>query len=354
MQPDRQFQEQTGSSSLDPDDAISMQRVASPQPCRVLVVDVDELVRARLAALLRMAQFEVETAASGEEALRIMGARHCHVLLAEWRTPDRDMVALCRDVRADHTKGYVYVVLHSARDSKADLLAGLAAGAYDYVVKGVPADEILARLEVARRITGLECKLRTSNRENRRLSVTDPLTGTNNLRYLMKSLPDELLRARRYGHAMAVLSCDIDGFKQINDRFGHEAGNELLREFVARSENCLRKDIDWLARVGGDEFMIVLPETTVQGANAVAQKLRRAYTERPVITHAGPVSFTASVGVTAVEATHEIESVSKIEYLLRAADRGLYASKKLGGDRVTAATLTGVNTAASGSRPAIK
>ena len=354
MQPDRLFQEQLASPNLDLNDSISMQRMASPQPCRVLIVDDDGLVRARLAAVLRMAQFEVETAASGEEALRIMSERHCHILLAEWRMPDMDMVALCRDVRADHTMGYVYVVLHSVRDSKADLLAGLAAGADDYVVKGAPTAEILARLEVARRITGLERKLRTSNREYRRLSMTDPLTGTNNLRYLMKNLPDELLRARRYGHAMAVLSCDIDGFKQINDRFGHEAGNELLREFVSRSENCLRKDIDWLARVGGDEFMIVLPETTVQGANAVAQKLRRAYTERPVITHAGAVSFTASVGVTAVEATHEIESVSKIEYLLRAADRGLYASKKLGGNRVTASSLTGVSAAASGSRSAVK
>jgi two-component system, cell cycle response regulator len=352
MQPDRQFEERLASPGLDLNDSISMQSM--PPPCRILVVDDDELVRARLAALLRMAQFEVETAASGEEALRIMGARHCHILLAEWQMPDMDMVALCREVRADDTKGYVYVFLHSVRDSKADLLAGLAAGADDYVVKGVPTDEILARLEVARRITALESKLRTSNRENRRLAVTDPLTGTNNLRYLMKNLPDELLRARRYSRAMAVLSCDIDGFKQINDSFGHEAGNELLREFVVRSEKCLRRDIDWLARVGGDEFMIVLPETTVMGANAVAQKLRQAYSERPVITHAGAVSFTASVGVTAVEATHEIESVSKIEYLLRAADRGLYASKMQGGNRVTAAALTGVYTAVSGSRPGVK
>jgi two-component system, cell cycle response regulator len=354
MQPDRLFEEQLENSSVDLSDSISMQRMPSPPPCRVLMVDDDELVRARLAALLRTAQFEVETASTGEEALRIMSARRCHILLAEWQMPDMDMNTLCRNVRADHTQGYVYVVLHTVRGSRTDLLAGLAAGADDYVVKGVPTDEILARLEVARRITGIECTLRSSNRENRRLAVTDPLTGTNNLRYLMKNLPDELLRARRYGHAMAVLSCDIDGFKQINDRFGHEAGNELLREFVTRSEGCLRKDIDWLARVGGDEFMIVLPETTVQGANVIAQRLRQSYTGYPVITHAGPVGFTASVGITAVEATHEIESVSKIEYLLRAADRGLYASKRLGGDRVTTATVTGVNTAASGAWSGVK
>jgi diguanylate cyclase (GGDEF)-like protein len=156
----------------------------------------------------------------------------------------------------------------------------------------------------------------------------------------MKYLPRELVRSRRYGHPLAVLSCDIDGFKQINDRFGHEAGDELLRGFVARTESCLRISSDWLARVGGDEFMIVLPETRVDGANRVAHKLRQAYVGSPVMTHAGPINFTVSVGVTAVEAAHEIENVSKIEHLLRAADRGLYASKNMGGNRVSTAPLS--------------
>jgi diguanylate cyclase (GGDEF)-like protein len=194
-------------------------------------------------------------------------------------------------------------------------------------------------LEVARRITHVEHSLRASNRENWKLSVTDPLTGTNNLRYLMKHLPRELLRSRRYGHPLAVLSCDIDGFKLINDRFGHEAGDQLLQGFVTRTQGCLRSSSDWLARVGGDEFMIVLPETRALGANNVAHKLRQAYVQSPMTTHAGLIRFTASVGVTAVEAAHEIESVSKIEQLLRAADRGLYASKSLGGNRVSAATV---------------
>jgi diguanylate cyclase (GGDEF)-like protein len=170
-------------------------------------------------------------------------------------------------------------------------------------------------------------------------SVTDPLTGTNNLRFLMKYLPRELVRSRRYGHPLAVLSCDIDGFRQINVRFGHKAGNELLRGFVARTESCLRISSDWLARVGGDEFMIVLPETRVDGANRVAHKLRQAYLGSPVMTHAGPISFTVSVGVTAVEVAHGNENVSKIEHLLRAADRGLDARKNRGGNPAIAATV---------------
>jgi diguanylate cyclase (GGDEF)-like protein len=321
-------------------DTMLMQQLQISHPCRVLLVDDDDLVRARLANLLRASQFEVDVAASGNEALRIMNQRPCQVLLTDWQMPDMDGLSLCRVVRADQHESYVYVLMLTVRDNKNDLLEGLAAGADDYVVKGGSIDELLARLEVARRITHIEHSLRLSNRENWRLSVTDSLTGTNNLRYLMKYLPRELVRSRRYGHPLAVLSCDIDGFKQINDRFGHEAGDELLRGFVARTESCLRISSDWLARVGGDEFMIVLPETRVDGANRVAHKLRQAYVGSPVMTHAGPINFTVSVGVTAVEAAHEIENVSKIEHLLRAADRGLYASKNMGGNRVSTAPLS--------------
>jgi two-component system, cell cycle response regulator len=339
MQPERQV-DALEISNMDLNDTILTRRLESLNPCRVLVVDDDDLVRARLSALLRMSQFDVETAGSGEEALRIMNSVPHQILLTDWQMPEMDGLALCRNIRAGRWENYVYVVMLTVRDSKEDLLTGLAAGADDYVVKGAPIEEILARLEIARRITRVETSLRASNRENRRLAVTDPLTGCNNLRYLMKYLPRELTRSRRYAHPMAVLSCDIDGFKQINDRFGHEAGNELLRAFVSRSESCLRQETDWLARVGGDEFMIVLPETSMHGANRVAQKLRHTYSQYPVSTHAGPVSFTASVGVTAVEAAHETESVSRIEHLLRAADHGLYASKRLGGDRVSAASVT--------------
>ncbi len=341
-------------TTTDLHDTILMRRLQTSRPCRLLVVDDDDLARARLAALLRAAQFDVEVAASGDEALHIMNERPCQVLLTDWQMPDMDGLALCRIVRADQRESYVYVLMLTVRDSKEDLLEGLAAGADDYVVKGGSIDEMLARLEVARRITHIEHSLRDSNRENWRLSVTDPLTGTNNLRFLMKYLPRELIRSRRYGHPLAVLSCDIDGFKQINDRFGHEAGNELLQAFVARTEVCLRSSSDWLARVGGDEFMIVLPETRVLGANRVANKLRQAYVHSPVITHAGPISFTASVGVTAVEAAHEIASVSKIEHLLRAADRGLYASKSLGGNRVTAAVVASPCLAGVGARKGAK
>jgi two-component system, cell cycle response regulator len=326
-------------SSVDLNDTILRRRLETTQPCRVLVVDDDDLVRARLAALLRTAGFETETAASGKDALRILAARHCQVLLTDWQMPDMDGLALCRIVRTEHSDNYVYVIMLTVRDTKQDVLTGLAAGADDYVVKSSPVEEIMARLEVARRITHVENSLRTSNRENRRLSVTDPLTGAHNLRYLMKNLPRELSRAHRYAHSLAVLSCDIDRFKHINDGFGHEVGDDVLRAFVARADSAIRRGSDWLARVGGDEFLIVLPETNAIGANRVAQKLHQAFSRFPVATHSGPVNFTASIGVTAVEPGSEPRENSKIEDLLRAADSGLYASKKMGGNQITAAAI---------------
>jgi diguanylate cyclase (GGDEF)-like protein len=230
----------------------------------------------------------------------------------------------------------------TVRDGTSDIVAGLAAGADDYVVKGATPEEILARLEVGRRITHLERSLRTSNQKNQRLSVTDALTGARNRRFLMKYLPRELARSQRYRHPLAVISCDLDNFKRINDGFGHTAGDEILQSFVARANNCLRHGIDWIARSGGEEFVFVLPETDLKGAAAVANRLRDVLAAHPISTSAGPLELTASMGVTALETTHELASVSTAE-LLRVADRYLYSSKHLGRDRATAGPVRSAN-----------
>ena len=305
--------------------------------CRVLVVDDDELVRAQLMVLLGLAGYDVQAVGSGEEALRILDTMSCQIVLTDWEMADMDGLSLCRSVRLKDDAGYVYILMLTVRNSKRDVLVGLAAGADDYIVKGTPSDEILARLEVGRRITQIENSLRVSNQENRRLSVTDALTGARNRRYLMINLPRELARARRYQHPLAILSCDIDRFKRVNDRFGHEAGDETLQAFGMRSASCIREGTDWIVRAGGDEFVLVLPETNLAGASCVAKKVREVLAAEPIATSAGSLIVTVSIGVTAVETADELASTSVAE-LLRAADRCLYVSKNLGRDRVTAAS----------------
>jgi two-component system cell cycle response regulator len=296
--------------------------VAQP-PCRVLLVDDDEMPRTRLAAQLRLAHYDVHTARTGEDALRFVRETPCQIVIAGWHLPDMDGVTLCRSLRSRDHASYVYLVLWTTRKHSRDALKGLAAGADDCVVKGSSLQEMLARIEVGRRITRRERAVSSADREDgRRLSV-DPLTGLPNLHSLMKSLSRELRRSQRYEHPLAVLSCDLDGFKEVNERFGREAGDDLLRAFSDRSAACLRKSSDWLARTGADEFVVVLPETAQDGAVRVAAKLRQSLAQEPVITFGGPVRCTVSIGAVALETVQQLASFSVVE-MLRSADRDLH------------------------------
>ena len=147
----------------------------------------------------------------------------------------------------------------------------------------------------------------------------------------------ELSRSQRYGRALAVLTCEIDEFTQLNDRCGREATEELLRTFVLRLESRLRTASDWLARVGDADFMIVLPETAASGANRVAQKLHQILAMGPVPSPEGPISVTASIGVTAVEAKHDLDSSSRIENLVRTAERRMRPNTEIDAHKSAAA-----------------
>jgi two-component system, cell cycle response regulator len=308
------------------------------ESCRVLVVDDDALVRARLSALLNASQYEVEVAATAEDALRILDATHCHIVLTDWQMPDMDGLALCRLIRRRDYESYIYVLMLTIRDTEHDVMTGLAAGADAYVVKGAAVDSILARLKIARRITYEQAPPRANGRVGRSLSHADPVTGAHNFDYLMQHLPRELARSQRSGHSLAILTCDIDGFHQFADRFGHGAANEWLREFVAGAGGCIRQG-DWIARTGGGAFVIVLPETAAKGAHRAAQKLRQLFAPHPMSTPAEPIGFTVSIGVTAVEAKCDPQSAEQIQAVLRAAARETYANKCLDGDQA-AGTVT--------------
>jgi diguanylate cyclase (GGDEF)-like protein len=166
------------------------------------------------------------------------------------------------------------------------------------------------------------------------------VTGAHSLGYFTEHLPRELARSQRHGHALAILRCDIEGFDRFNQRFGHEAGNALLRALVASANGCIRKG-DWLARTGGTAFMIVLPETTAKGAHCATHKLRRLFAQHPLSSPADPIGFTVNIGVTAVDAKHDAQSTAQIEAVLRAANRGTCAGARLDGDHLDAGAMAG-------------
>jgi two-component system, cell cycle response regulator len=304
-------------------------------PCTVLLVDDDDILREQLAALISDAGYIVRTAASGEEALREFDREPARIVISDWEMPDMDGIALCRNVRARKSPGYTFVLLFTVRRNKRDVIAGLGAGADDYIVKGASAEEILARLNVGRRITGLEHSLRASNLENRKLAFTDALTGVYNRRFLMKHLPREFERCRRYEHALSVLVCDLDRFKLINDGYGHEIGDAVLRLFCQRASHELRSS-DWVARTGGEEFVIVLPETDYAGAQVVAEKIRASMAAKKVQLGAHSFATTVSIGYSSVESQRDLNTFT-FEELVRTADVKMYEAKSAGRNLVRGA-----------------
>ncbi len=142
--------------------------------------------------------------------------------------------------------------------TRRDILAGLQAGADDYLSKRTSSAQLLARMRTAQRILTLEHSLKTAVAEKHRLAMSDPLTGAPNRRYFVRRLNRELKRANRVADDLSVMALDIDHFKAVNDKYGHATGDAVLRECVQRISECLPNDSDWYARIGGEEFAVVL------------------------------------------------------------------------------------------------
>lgn len=308
--------------------------VAVEPPPAILLAEDDPVTRMLITRFLKKAGYEVESVADGYEALDKMTTRYFPILVTDWEMPKMDGIALCKAVRSMQLDGYVYALLLTARDTKEHIIAGLDAGADDYLVKPVHEAELIARLSAGRRILALEYSLRVANQRNRILSITDALTGAYNRRYLMEQLPREVERCRRYQYPLSVLMCDIDHFKQINDEHGHAAGDEILEQFASRAQRSIRSNSDWVARYGGEEFLIVLPETAHESGMHVAEKIRNIVAATPFVTRTGDTPVTVSVGV-ASTGPHGPDISLRVEAMIKVADECLYISKKEGRNHTT-------------------
>lgn len=306
---------------------------------RVLLVDDDEIMAERLRDLITAAGYEVRIAANGTQALAELQREFAPIVILDRNMPGMDGLELCRAIRdGTHYPGYVYIMLCTAHDREEEILAGLNAGADDYLSKRASGAQLIARLACARRILSLEQSLKAVIEERRRMAMTDVLTGAHNRRYFMNHMRRELKRTRRFGGELSLLVFDIDHFKHINDRYGHAAGDAVLVEFVRRVQKCLPREFDWCARLGGEEFAVVLPQTDIPGGTVVAEKIRHAFAASPIMAVSGGIECTVSIGLTGLSAFADRDSVS-VEQILSRADDCLYTSKNSGRDQVTVDVL---------------
>jgi len=254
------------------------------------------------------------------------------VLLTDWEMPVMDGLGLIHAVRGADWPGYVYTIMLTGQDTREALLVGLGAGADDFVTKPVDGAELLARMKTGWRIAGLEQRLRSAREQAVKLSLTDALTGLSNRRHLDAILLGEVARARRFDHALGVVLCDIDYFKRVNDAHGHTGGDAALQAFAGVLSANVRNHIDGVARYGGEEFALVLPECTLEGTRAVAEKLRTAVEALEIRYEGRDIRLTASFGGAVIESGSGMSM--NPEELLASADRCLYQAKKSGRNQV--------------------
>jgi diguanylate cyclase (GGDEF)-like protein len=305
----------------------------------ILVVDDDIVSRTVVEKHLRKAGMNVATASNGRHALSLFDELFFPIVVTDWMMPEIDGPKLCRLIREKRTDGYVFIILITARDSKTDIVSGLQAGADDYLTKPVHPAELVARINTGMRILRLEQNLKKANEEIKLLSITDPLTGCYNRGHLNERLPQELSRSQRYNRPLSIVLADIDHFKQVNDRYGHQVGDEVLKAFARLLTSQIRKKIDWVVRYGGEEFMIVLPETGAIGTQSLTERIRQAVELRAIEAGETTINVTASFGCACSSFLPECRDIAMVE-LINVADEQLYRSKKEGRNRVNIKELS--------------
>ncbi|HEX7496953.1 MAG TPA: diguanylate cyclase [Candidatus Limnocylindrales bacterium] len=295
---------------------------------RILIADDDVTSRLVLAGVLKKHGHEVVVTVDGAEAWDALGRPDApRLAILDWVMPGLSGVDVCRRARTIESDQPPYIILLTSRGQKTDIVTGLEAGADDYLAKPFDPGELLARVDVGRRLIELQARLIEARDALSHEAMHDPLTGVLNRRAFGSVLSRELSRKRRNNNVLAVGICDIDHFKQINDTYLHQTGDEVLCGLVRIMQGNLRGH-DVLGRRGGDEFVVLTEHAREDGAAILYERLRAAIADNPIQTGAGIMPITISFGVK-IWADGETE-----EELLAAADAALYQAKSGGRNRV--------------------
>ena len=304
---------------------------------RILIAEDDAISRTLLERTLQRAGYAVIAVENGAQAIAELAKQDApRLALLDWIMPEMDGVEVCREIRRRKEQAYTYLILLSSKESKGDIVTGLESGADDYLTKPFDVDELKARLRTGHRILELEDHL-VEARESMRFQAThDLLTSLWNRGVIVELMSHEIMRSRRERSCTAVMMCDIDHFKSVNDQYGHAVGDEVLREVARRLHNSVRS-YDMVGRYGGEEFLVALNKCNPENAISRAENLREKIAGRPIQTANKPVSVTISIGLAI--STEFAECT--IEEIMHHADMALYAAKAAGRNCVRVAQPSG-------------
>ncbi len=301
------------------------------EPARIVVAEDDASTRRQLGSLLSRRGYAVQLVASATAALEHVRRGDVDLCLFDVIMPGLGGLKACRMVKSmTAEESFVPVILLTAKSDPDSRVEGLRIGADDYVSKPFDERELVARVESMLRIKRMHDSVQEAKNRLAELAITDELTGLFNFRYLHTRLHEEFKRAERYRDPLACAMIDLDDFKSINDTHGHDAGDAVLAEVARRVREVVR-EIDVVTRYGGDELLLMLPNTHFSGAITVAHRLWDAIRDEPfTLPSSGRLRCSVSIGV----ALYPSRDIGSKQELLRAADQALYQAKRDGRDRI--------------------
>ncbi|HWA74191.1 MAG TPA: diguanylate cyclase [Polyangiaceae bacterium] len=302
---------------------------------KLLLIDDSETQSGQIKQSLERLGYTVEWARSGVEGLKLARANRPDLVLLDVVMADIDGFAVCRWLKMNQETREIPVIMLTVRTALADKVEGLNIGADDYLAKPFQDEELEARIFAALRVKATHAELKERNQQLESmlhhveaLAITDPLTGLFNRRRFADVLKREFAVTKRYKNTLSCLMVDIDHFKRINDRYGHEAGDLVLKEIARKIQETLR-EVDLPARYGGEEFAVLLPHTSKRDAMIVAERICALVRKASINVGNDTIKLSASVGVSG-----NIDVTSGIpEDLVKAADFALYEAKRMGRDR---------------------
>jgi two-component system, cell cycle response regulator len=295
----------------------------------ILVADDSPVYRKLVEQALSQNTCAVCFADTGRQAIEIFERLHPAIVITDWVMPDLTGIELCQKIRADANTAYTYVIILTSNAEKENVVKGLSAGADDYLTKPFHPDELLARVRVGERLIELQRQIEAKNRELQELALTDPLTGLPNRRAVESWAPRLLSGAARHGFPFWVIAIDLDHFKSVNDRFGHDAGDQVLKRFADILKLNGRKS-DICGRTGGEEFLQIITHAAEANVRLVVERIREQLVAEKFTLKGTEVSVTASFGVAGFYG----KTAPEFSDLVKDADAALYRAKRLGRNRV--------------------
>ena len=335
MMMDEWRQRETTSGELGVLAKAASEQAESADEARILVVDDCEIEIEKIVDTLTPVCTHLEAVDTGKGALDSALKDDFELVIISMSMLEEDSLRLCSQLRSHEATRQTPVLLMASDGDLPRIAKGLELGANDYLVRPLDRNELLARVRTQVRRKRYQDRLRQNYEDSLSMALTDSLTGLFNRRYLNAHLSRIIGRIAETHKPVAAILFDVDFFKHTNDNYGHQVGDEVLKELANRVSRNLR-NFDMIARIGGEEFVIIMPDASVEAAAMVAERLRQTIAEKPFkVSHKkGRVSITISLGVAATE-----DAAEQADSLIKRADDCLYDAKKRGRNRVVAEGL---------------